>query len=638
MDQEHKYTSQTEIVTPIIKGARHEHYDRTIEIAKWCKMVMTGEGQRDYLVQIRSKESEKQKLQRIKLFNSPTPFAINPVQKDFERAHRVDGITQRHSNSDSTAEDRVNELTKDFYGSQSLIDYQQERLLFLVLNDPNAYLHYEQMDNNGVDGKRTTESLYPVEIPSSQVVGKQVVNGDLEWLVKEVPRVVMVGDTAFNVSDFYLYERSTQTKFTEILEIPEGVNPEDVLVVSLEANEQPPTTDPETGVPLTIETKLNLHGKDFKKRMFVVYRVETSTNTVPMLPAGFLVDPITGSKEVFVPVYYPAKYNLTNLMREVSYFEIDLDKQVFNKTFAYGPGCNFEAKDGAACDFGLLDNDIDRPCPKCHGAGVDMHVTDQDVVVMKLPESKDEFYIDLEKLSHTEAPNVEVSKWIYELIQNEITNVSLAVFNSQDVRQPYEAKSATEIVFNWDEKNEPIYKYGKQIDRHWMFAINIAYQYLGKDSTIVENIRSIPADLKIEPLRERIAVYSLASQQNLPIDVMWPMVCGILDKIHRNEPEVVKEVKAWEEIKPWRSKSSEEIAMILQGRANDDPQRMLHENMDWVRRNFNIKVGFLHLISPKERLKKVIESMKDVTDGIIYTSSPDLSLPLEIEEPENVEV
>ena len=59
----------------------HRDYQRTVDHAKWCYQIVTGDDQKEILVSYKVRETQKQVDQRIRITNSRTQYVANKVKK-----------------------------------------------------------------------------------------------------------------------------------------------------------------------------------------------------------------------------------------------------------------------------------------------------------------------------------------------------------------------------------------------------------------------------------------------------------------------------------------------------------------------------------------------------------------------------
>src|SRR5688572_24291099 len=78
----------------VSENAVHADYQRTVDHAKWCKQIITGDDQRDILVSYKVKETDKQVEQRIRITNSRTQYVSNKVKKLYNEVHRCDDVVE----------------------------------------------------------------------------------------------------------------------------------------------------------------------------------------------------------------------------------------------------------------------------------------------------------------------------------------------------------------------------------------------------------------------------------------------------------------------------------------------------------------------------------------------------------------
>jgi hypothetical protein len=200
----------------IQRGLRHPDYARNCEIARKCFIYVTGEGQADeYLMNLRDKETERQKQIRIKVTKPITTFAVNPVRTQYGKIFRVDGVSIQVSHTDSDALVKINDAIETFYGNAGLKNYLEKRYLHFQFIDPNAWLITERRNQKDENGVLKDIDVYPFEVSSGQAINYEYDNGIPVWLIVEQKRIEVVEEKETELSTFYFYSGGVALRYRE---------------------------------------------------------------------------------------------------------------------------------------------------------------------------------------------------------------------------------------------------------------------------------------------------------------------------------------------------------------------------------------------------------------------------------------
>ena len=93
---------------------------------------------------------------------------------------------------------------------------------------------------------------------------------------------------------------------------------------------------------------------------------------------------------------------------------------------------------------------------------------------------------------------------------------------------------------------------------------------------------NFPKDFKFSTLDELIDEYTKATSAGLPYDVIEKVLIKIIEKQNPDDAAAIAWVKTKQRHKPFSDKTNAEVAVILQSRAFDDPNRALWEGFDAV--------------------------------------------------------
>ncbi len=597
-------------------GYKHRHYDNTVAIAVEAQKLMSRDtaDQKDEIIAYRIREDDEQKAQRIRLTNTVTSVAIAPVYAYFEEVRRTDGVKMEVVTNSESARARVEGLHANYYGAAGLQEYLHGALLHYNKYDPNAWLVAER--RLSADGN-TVEELYPVEVLSSEALDWHYDEaGILQYLAicrKRLARRISSPNGTKEMKDYYMYGPGYAWHFAEV--------------------------DGDTETPLDYE-RLGYEPTPILNRTYMVRLWENGTAEVPAIRCGAYASGQHHREICETPVAdaYPI---LRDLQRDKSYLDTSITLHTFLKLFEYVKPCNHvDEESNLLCEGGYYGGirKSETRCHNCNGDGYIVHRGEQDVIRLVWPANAEDI-VDLEKLSHYEQLPFDVVRFLKEQVQEAQRLVFMAVFNQETVDKALTVQTATEIRIEYDKIYNKLMPFAQRVAIAWEKFTRVAHQYLG-DALAVADM-AYPADFKLKNIQELTAEYAAAKDAGLSYDVLWGIQQDILQKQYRNMPQRVAEIRAFEALKPWKDKSPEEIAMILQRRAQDDPDRVLWENWSRVVAEIQDARGpespFSAILDMGERRRVLYAKVAELIPQIVYASqaSP-FDAMLGLNEPQNV--
>lgn len=581
-------------------NVRHKDYDRCVEIAHKSKVFVTGEGQdTDYLLTLRDKEDERQKQIRIKVTKPITPLALNPVRTEYAKIFRVDGVTSQIDGDDLTD---INQALETFHSNASLDNYLERRYVHFNFIDPNAWLVIERRNVYDEMDRVERVDVYPLEVSSEQAIAYEYDNGVPVWLMVEQKRVEVVtsgqeGDAEQVVSDFFFYAAGVALRYSEYIEtMPEfnGAEPIEILI------------DGETEV---------------SRFMFAAY--ETGTTEFPGHKFGAYDDQLGDGTVKVAPFWDGAQYLLEDLIETKSVFDVSKYNHVFPKLFHYEQRCK-HMEGGAQCENGYMGGDRGRKCTACNGTGGQLHFGESDIITFEMPQNMEDLskLPPLESLAYYHQPPLEVTKALYEWVQDFKEQVYIASFNSSNVDKALVAKTATEVSKLWDDINTRIYPCASWLSRVYEKAVRITAQYLEK---IVAVRHSFPRAMKLEPLE--VVMQRYKDSEGLPYEVRQSILYSVLGKTFLDNPKKAENIKAWEYWRPFKSMATETVLFILQDRSNDDFDKVLFQNWDNVQIEVEKSIGETDFsdLTLERQYQAIKAAVEKINQGLKYveTGLPD---------------
>jgi hypothetical protein len=565
----------------IENGRRHEFYDRVVEVATIAKKYMTGEGLDDDVKKIRPNETDEQKDQRAAMTNPLTPFALNQVLSVFRKTRRAEGIRFDWSHEDSKRLEQITQAIRDFYSAAALKEYLFDAFEYYTFWDPNAFMVVERMeDETGIWG-------YPFEVTSEEAIYFERKNGDIQYLVVRQIRQVETGlaRSTKPAQDFYFYGVGFALHYREIL------------------GEEDPGEYLEKGYQLEpLQAKGSGEGKFYYKEY------QTGTKTLPVFQFGVYPDGKT-KRRSFVTPYEPAMFLLKDLVKDKSLHDLSNLLHAFPQKLVYGPRCEYETEEQERCDMGYLGGGRSRKCPNCDGKGVLIHTTEQDVILLALPDSREGFF-PLSELIHYATTNEWLPKFQADQLDSLTRKIFLAVFQTEVYDQAQISKTATEKLLEWDKVYDTLEPFAGAIAVVAPLAARVIAEYQENDAGFNATF-TVPKDYKMRGESELLALLAVANDTGAIPEVKEAINFDLLGRFFRNDPEKVELVRALRSFLPWKDKTPEQAFAISIGRFPNDPDRVYWENFDQIGRQIRLQTkDKFHKFPPERQAELVADAVE----------------------------
>ena len=542
-------------IASVSPNAPHRDYQRTVDHARWCYQMVTGDSQKDILVSYKVRETDKQQEQRIRITNSRTQYVSNKVIKLFNEVHRCDDVVE--SIAYATPNDvGLQELTtslNQFYGGKPLNNYLDTRFRDLIFTDPNAYVITEFINDDPINKKPT---VYPLEVSSAEVYDQKYINGTLQYIVTQHPvsyrnkkksgqDVVSKRFTMYAAGYSFVLQHIPKEAVIDM--VPEGYT--------------------EVRIPYKYDKD-----KPVSEETFWLATYETKNPVCPATRAGYAYDPTTNGRTVVSPMY-PAEKIFTDLIWNKSEYDLSKALHGFYQKFAYTTEC--KDCDGSG-HVTRDDNAHEIQCRKCKGTGKDIHTTVQDVVYIVVPQLQDgQALPPLSNFVHyATIPDSLINKQKEDYITDQ-KDVFNAIFGANVLDRTEMVETATAKHYDWRAVNNTLSEYADHRSETYKFLVRMtaSIMLLGEGLSVQH---SYPSDFKLESIQDLIDQRSSALSASAPSAVLSNIDLSILSKQYKDDPEFVVNFKAREKFKPFRDKSKEERSMLVSMLPSNDNERILY--------------------------------------------------------------
>lgn len=604
---------------------KHQDYQRTLDVAKWCKQVNTGDDQKEILIKYRVNESEKQKEQRYRVYNSRTPQVCNKVKALYNEVHRSDDVIDniKYDGDGDESKAKVESLEtycEKFDGLKSARSYLTRRNKYYNFFDPNAWVVVE-FEGDGKD-----RMIYPFEVSSKQAYDFHVERGVLQYLTGCIERVYKDQHNNAVVNRKYtLYASKINI---DIIEVPEN------------RTKLKDWVEPE-GYQIIKRTNTAQVVKEF---FFKIYRTENKY--CPASRFGFMEDVETDCRTCISPLHLSEK-SIQRLIWRTSTLDISHACHGFYKMMMYTERCNHrEVIEGNQyhCDNGYIGS---NPCKSCKGTGKRMHVSDQDVVMYLIDQSNNTGQLTpLSSLIHYATISTDLIKEQKQEVEDAISDSLSTIFNENIFDKSILANTATGIHYNWRSVNNRLMDYADHDAELYTFIVRTIAMIQNIDQGL-EVEYGYASDFKLESIQELLTERKTAVDSSTPAEVIKSLDLKILSKQHRDNPDYVARFKVKDQFKPLRTKKMEERIMILESLPEFHPMKILNQYHDEIFDTiFALRPNFVEIPYLKqkqlveEEVQKVIEIEKTLREAntlnFNVTPEPDNpDEPIDDDEPEN---
>lgn len=583
------------LTSRVSQNTPHRDYERTVDHAKWCYQIVTGDDQKEILISYKVRETQKQVDQRIRITNSRTQYVSNKVKKLFNEVHRCDDVTTAISYGDKNdmAAADLSTALNTWYEGKPLDKYIANRFKNLSFEDPNAYIINEFENDDPVNKKPT---VYPFEVRADEVYDHNYINGVLKYLI-----------TQHNIAFKTRVKNKTETgkKYTMygigyswvLQHIPKG------------AIYETPIGWNELMIPI---------GDDKKPEKFIYQGYESKTTECPAFRVGYMDDPSTQGRTKVSPMD-PAKHILTDLMWNKSEYDLSKALHGFYQKFAYVDNCPACKGDGY-----VAGENGDVKCGTCKGTGKDIHTTTQDIIMLKMPDDP-ATAIPLANLVYFATIPDSLIKMQREDFISDQRDVFNAIFGANVLDRSEIVETATAKNYDWRAVNNTLFEYADQVSEFFKFTVRLTANHMAQSEGLIVQ-HSFPSDFKLESVQELINQRSSASTASVPSEIISAIDLAILAKQHKDDPEYLKRYKAREKFRPMSDKSANERMLLLTSTLpQDDPERILYLYFDRIMADiFDDNQAFADM--PYKKQKAIVYGKVD--EIIASKAKPNLSIAL----------
>lgn len=557
---------------------RHECYDRALEIRKFSKMIVTGEGQEDEVTRYRRFEKDDLKKQRARLYNSLTKYVVARPRSYFKKMFRIEGIRIRLYAPDQQRLADLKKVFDNFQDGKDLQRWLNEKLEYLGAVDPNSWVVYERFDKRGPQNEILETKPFAWIVESVNALNFSYEYGELKWFLARAIQVETTVEKGMRrekvLENYYLYAPGMIARAREIgvKTIQEPGEQEVSIEVMAPAGPAIGGNAPDDVKAAAKATNIS----SSEPRRFLISVIENGTTEVPAAPVGVYYDEET-MQNCFVTWFDPAEHVFLDLINLKSKLDTVLTVHTYPRRYEFVKSCQFTDEREGICQNGRM-SVTNNTCPECGGTGkASNFTTEQEVLSIAMPDRAEDV-VELSKYAFTEPVDVSLPKFLADLVKETEQRVMSAVFNSGIFEKPVfrAEKTAHEVSAEMEGISDVLKPFGDCISRHFELAYRIGAQY--REIKDFECSHAFPEDLQVESLDDLVANYEQMKAAGVGFESLAAMRSRIIRKQYEGNTEEIQAIEARYRWLPFVDKTDEQQALIIAGRAETDEQRVLWEN------------------------------------------------------------
>lgn len=604
----------------ILKKRYHQDYDRVNKLSTEYLKLFTGEEISDMLQVYHKKTDPEMFEQVVSVYKTIMPEVANNLAKVFAKIFRSNRIfSSVESKSNTKAQTEIIEYAgaKFWSGDNSsgLDAYLASRWFHLQRFDPNAFIAIHLANVENVTKK--TEKIFPVEYSCAEVMNFNYVNGVLDWLIIELPHKYRVKSGTSYVwkegKRYIMYLDDDALQLTE-------VDPKERLTTASDEDAKAQLETDVTAVktPEFIELKpttttTNLDGST--GRVFLFETFNHKAGKVPAKRVGYDLDPSTNLRTC-LSIFHAAVPRFKKELKAGSELDLAVALHLHPQKIQFADPCEGDTSKGMICKDGKAPNG--QVCSICHGSGMkSVSTSSQDIIFVRRPRPEDQ-WPDLTKYVHYVKTDVEVIKFLYDLV-NEITEkAKRAVFGSQALEKKTVDKTATEMDYSYDDVYDTLHPFGMSYSAFWVFSMDLISVFSENHPEDLIIYHRFPKDFKLKTLGELMEEAKVAKDSGLPQHIIDAINRDIAEILYSDDQDTLTKIKVKNRFYPFAGKSQAEISQIILQNKTTKFNQVLYVHFNEIFEGIDDEIGEnfykMTYVKQKEIVKAKVDDIMKLID------------------------
>lgn len=597
-------------------GECHRDHKRTTDIADTYRTYITGDGIGKKLIQYTPREEKTMFDQRCTLTRSTTPAVASSIRQPFNKVVRNDRIRKTIKMQSENRENIVKQMMLKFYGSarkknKGLEYWLKTRFVELQFIDPNSWVVMEW------DAPQTASEVIqvrPFEVNSTMAKNFFVVNDEVKWLFVEQEIKFKSATPTATASTGLNQSRYDQTPAQTTAEVKGGkrftLYDEEITIVFEQVSRDVYALQPG-------EVYSTIKENDYVVRVFT-----PKIGYVPAFRIGYKRDEQTNGR-TFVNPWHDALCYFDKSLKTVSELDITMTLHAFPQKLQYVQKCPGRLKEGTAnnyikCNSGL-EQGTGQTCQACKGTGYKVHTTGQDIILLPMPDTKEEI-IPLDSILSYKSPPLDLVKFQNDYCQQLERQAHQAVFNSQVFVKKAAGGSgapiqtATEADFNMQSVYDALEPFTEKLSEMWRELVVVMAIIAGDKLENIDVSHDFPADYKLKTGDILLSERKTATDSGAPAFLIETIDEDLATIIYAGDTLGLIKYRTKRRFFPFSGKGQDEIALLLASEFVPEDLKIIYCNFDQIFKDIELEdPNFWSIANPADQkviFDKVVEQWK----------------------------
>lgn len=600
------------ILTDVVRdNKRHKNYDHTVKLAKKCYRLTTGEGLDEDMQQFNPRESVDMFEQRKRITKHIVPCTVKSlidVQYKVPRSNSITRVLQYEGDKTNKKAKEFEDILGKFWGDKSFDEYMGIRSVELNNVDPNAFMVVEFKD---FDPDKVHLQPYPFEVTSQMAVMYEYNNNILQYLVSQQENEFMQGKekkkgtktTLYNTNAAFILEQTWDQTVYGFLIKDEWYKAGGVTYIR------------------------------FEDRMYVLTEpAPYNLDHVPAERLGYKRDLIT-SGDSYVAPYWDTVPLLDKTIKANSELDLAMCLHAFPQKVITGMKC-----DNNECLGGYIysteektGKQIKNQCPTCQGMGMLPHTSAQDVVIVHLPEAKEE-QLSLDNIVRYIYPPIDLLRFQDEYIEKLTWRAKQTMFNSDIFSQQEVAETATGKNIDLQNVYDTLWPFAVKYAQMWEFYVSTIAQLSDMDKGLIFSFH-FDKDFKMKTTSELYADLQKANESGADEHAMSEIQADIMRNIFANSPDDFRKWIVMDSFKPFRGKTNEQKMSIMASGNTTKFYKVLFENYENIFNEIDLETPDFYIMDRNKQWDIIKVKVEELIGELDEQKTQEFNVNEETEEP-----
>lgn len=569
------------MVPRIDSQSRFEFYQRTVDLKKLYKAMVTGDNIEDYMTRFKCREDEEQFVIRKYITQECVSPAINEAVSQFVKTSRYPNITKelRYKNDDQKRLEILKEQLAKFCYDGDIQEYLASEYEMRAILDPNGFLIVDFNDFDAVQNERP--GVYGVYIGAEDVVDFEIFpNDELNYLI------ITKREEFFN-------KDSVKVSVLDYL----GYLGNEILIYQRVEDDR------------IIPSKPGGEFVDIGGNMFYTYVLQPKSKQVQAMRLGYSKDPITNFRTVVSPIG-KAETTAIDLINDKSNYDQTKLLHCFPQKFAFERKCPGEGGI-STCNNGVSTNG--STCQRCNGTGIVVHTSASDVITLPMPNDTDEYVVKLSEMVHYAKPDIDIIQHLREDMENGKLAIQRAIFTTESVAKADGnvkiENTATEFVAKSDDKNNILLPACIHKSKFYKFIIRQIAIFNDLEEGLIV-LFEYPKSLSLESIEQLQEKYNKMVESGASATLLNDIEKEIAAKRFQDDPEGLKKFNTWSAHRPFKGRTTAEIEFAIGNGSIPKWIEVLWANFETIMVEIENENSNFYMIDYKKQ-RELIKSMAE---------------------------